>query len=109
MTPLLAPAIHKFVPLSLVTLRGLFALKAVVVVEVLILPLASTSPTSRSTADPPLVEVPAIEATPGAAAYPVSKRYCPFSESVSSPSDVAVPLAVSGLFDPLAAVGIGKV
>ena len=62
--------------------------------EVLMVPLLSI----RATVNVPCVVPP----TP--TSYPANTKYCPFSESESSPSEPAVPPMVSGLFDPLAVV-----
>ena len=75
--------------------RVLLPLRRFVVVVVLMLPLLSI----RATVDVVCVVAP----TP--TSYPPKTKYCPFSESESSPSEPAVPPMVSGLFDPLAVVG----
>src|SRR5262245_4938509 len=89
------------VPSVLVALRMLLPLNAVRVVEVSILPVASTRPTSRRIAPAPVVLlVVRFTAPPGAASYPVKMRYWPSAERVSIPSVVAVPLAIRALLLP---------
>jgi hypothetical protein len=64
----------------------------------------STRPTTRGTE---LEAVPGSETLPPVAApYPVRTRYFPSVERLRSPSDVAVPLEISGMFEPLADVGM---
>ena len=92
-----------FVPSVLDAPRGLppliASVKAVVVSTD---PAASMRPTTRLT-DEEVDEV--ILAIPMAASYPGTIRYCPSTERVINPSDIAVPLAVNRLREPLTAVG----
>ena len=79
--------------------------KLVTAVLVFTVPLALTTPTSRGSA---AAVVPVMLLTPGTASYPGTSRQAPLPDNVISPSELAVPLVVSGLLEPLAAVGIAS-
>ena len=64
-----------FLPSVVMALRMLLPLKEVKEVVVSTLPLELISPTTRTTADPPVVLVLATLAVPTAALYPVTVRY----------------------------------
>jgi hypothetical protein len=66
------------------------------------LPLPSTRAITRLTAD----EVDVVTLAASAASYPAAVKYFPSEERVNSPSEVAVPLPVNLLFDPIVTVGI---
>src|SRR5438477_10800133 len=98
------PSIHKSVPLVLMALRGLLPVAAsdsAVVVSTA--PLESTRAITRLTVAELEVVMPVAAK---AASYPGALRYLPSVDRVINPSLVAVPLAVSLLFDPLTTVGI---
>src|SRR5947209_440843 len=107
--PLTEPSIHKSIPLVLTALRGLPALVLPLVmsesaVVVSTMPLESTRAITRLIELEPEVVILAV---PTSASYPVAVKYRPSLDKVIKPSLVPVPLAVSLLFEPLTAVGIG--
>src|SRR5580692_3160221 len=101
-TPFEAPPSQRFTPSGLATLLGLLPVaKFDGEVDVSICPDALIRPTTRGTDEPD--SDPA--STPSVSAYPVSSRYCPLVLRLRRPSELAVPLAMSGSWLPFAVVG----
>ena len=79
----------------LTALRGLLpSAKSASAVEVSTLPSNPTRPTVRGTIAPAVLDNEPLAGS--VVAYPVSNRYRPSVDSVSMPSETAVPLAMSG-------------